>query len=435
MHSRRITRKLTGFLVCSILALGVSNANAANNAADLAMELAKALKVSAANAPAALKALQGRGIIPVEVFSGDPVTSNVAQTIATGLIKSGIKPPEAAKTLAAAAAAASVPLQDAVQGAVKAAIAAGADVAAVTKAASEGAVKGSTAQVSGPMTKGRYIKRNFLNKDTRSDAAAAYVPKGKANFEAVVAEIAAKGENSFAGSKASDPLTRADFLTLRYLQVGGKPGAVIGDKKRLLKKKGLIASEDIGQVKSFQGDATLTHPGSEKSIKITGNEAILYKDVGETELDARIELLFDDGSTLTISEDTALTIDEMIYNPKTKYRSIKLRVKSGTIHVKTAKNSNPKSKFSIVTPTVVAGLRGTDVYMNVTPTGASRVTSNTGANAGNVVMRAATVSDRPPPATTPTPGTPPLAATPAQAPPGVTVTPGNGSSAAPGATT
>lgn len=110
MHSCRIVRKISGFLLCGILALGVSNANAANNAADLALELAKALKVPADNAPGALKALQGKGIIPVEVFSGDPVTANVAQTIGIGLIKSGIKPAEAAKKLAAAAASASVPL-------------------------------------------------------------------------------------------------------------------------------------------------------------------------------------------------------------------------------------------------------------------------------------------------------------------------------------
>jgi len=309
------------------------------------------------------------------------------------------------------------------------------DIKDAAKAASEGAVKGAAAQVAGVKSKGDYIKLLFLDEATRRPEAAAYIPKGKADYAGVVKQLAAKGEKVLVGTKPGDPLTRAEFVVLSYLLAGGKPGTSLGAKKLFLKKKGLVRPEDIGLIKSFQGDATITRKGEKKEKKVTGNEAILFKDVGETELDAKIELLFDDGSVLTISEDTALTIDEMIYNPKTKYRSIRLRVKSGAIRVKTSKNSNPRSKFSIVTPTVVAGLRGTDVYMSVAGNGTSNLISNTGAGAGDVVMRGVTRSDRPPPPATPPPGpAPTLPATPAQAPPAITVTPGNASSTAVGQT-
>ncbi|MDP7503555.1 MAG: FecR family protein [Nitrospinota bacterium] len=433
MNTHRIAKLVSGFLLCGVLAVGVTGAQAANNVGDLSLALAKGQGIPATDAQGAWKALQGKKWIPEEVFFTDPVSANVAQVIAIGMIHSGQKARQVAIALTAAASIAAVPLKEAVQGIVAAAIAAGVDINTAAKAASEGAVKGAAAQVAEVKTKGEYIERLFLNKSTRRTAVAAYIPKGKADYAGVVKQLAAKGEKVLVGSKPDDPLTREEFIVLSYLLDGGKPGTSLGEKKLFLKKKGVVRPEDIGLIKSFQGDVTLAHKGAKEGKAVTGNEAILFKDIGETELDAKMELLFDDGSTLTISEDTALTIDEMVYDPKTKFRSIKLRVKAGTIRVRTARNDNPKSKFSILTPTVVAGLRGTDVYMSVTPAGVSNMISNTGANAGNVVMRGVTRADSPPAPATPPPGPPPvLPATPAEAPPAITVTPGNASSAAVG---
>jgi hypothetical protein len=71
---------------------------------------------------------------------------------------------------------------------------------------------------------------------------------------------------------------------------------------------------------------TVTRSGQAEAIQITGAEPVLFKDLDETEFGARLELQFDDGSTLAIGEDTAINIDEMVYDPKTKRRSIRLRM-------------------------------------------------------------------------------------------------------------
>jgi len=431
--THRISQKFLGILTCGLLCAAAPPALAGNTTVDLAFQLAKELKIEVDSPTEALKALQGRDIIPTEVFSSDPVTANVAQIIGTGMIKAGISAEETAQTLAAAATKASVPLKEVVEGAVAAVIMSGSNPAKASKAASESAVTASATLLAGPMTKGKYIKRFFLNKKTRHAGAAPYVSEKQVDFASVIKKLVSKGEKSLLASKPNDPLTRHNLLILSYILAGGKPGTSIGDKKLFLKKRGLIAPQDVGLIKSYQGNATITHKDQKKGVRVTGNEAILYLDIGETELNARLELQFDDESTLTISEGTILTIDNMVYNPRTKYRSIKLRVKSGTIRIQTAKNSNPKSKFSVVTPSTVIGIRGTDVYMNIAANGTSNVTSNPGANAGNVVMRGVTRSDRPPAPTTPPPGSAPtLPATPAQAPPPVTITPGNSSSAAVG---
>ncbi|MEE9275577.1 MAG: FecR family protein, partial [bacterium] len=429
---RRWKKSLRNIALSTSLLLIPASADADNNAADLAFELAKKLKIAAADPAAALSALQDQGIIAPGVGASAPVTADLAKAIAAGMIKAGQRPEAAARLLASSAAAAAVPIQVAVQGGVAAAAAAGADVGAAAQAATEGAVEGSAAQVAGPMTKGKYIERFFVKKATRGAGAAAYIPPGVESlpaaeaYSAVVKGLAAKGEKDLVGSKPGDPLSRAEFLSLSYLLEGGEPGESFGAKKAFLKKKGLIEPDDIGTIKSYQGEVTLFRAGQEEGKKMTGNEAVRFKDVDETGFDARVTLQFDDGSTLTVSEDTALTVDEMVYNPKTDFRSIRLRLRSGTIRVVTAKSTNPKSKFSIVTPTLVAGLRGTDVFVSAAASGDARIT----ANDGNVSLRRATRRDRPPPAVAPPPNQPPLPATPADVPPPVNVAAGNSSAVA-----
>src|SRR3990172_8857026 len=162
----------------------------------------------------------------------------------------------------------------------------------------------------------------------------------------------------------------------------------------------------------------ITRAGSDKPIKMTGAEAVIFRDSEETTINARVELVFDDGTSLSISEDTVMTIDEMVYNPKDQFRSIKLRLRAGTIRVNTASSANPNSRVDVLTPTLVAGLRGTDVHMGVTPAGNTNLITTV----GTVDARQPAQSDRPPAPRTPAPGPAPVL--PATPPPAVTVAAG-----------
>ncbi|MEK6711631.1 MAG: FecR domain-containing protein, partial [Nitrospinota bacterium] len=342
-----------------------------------------------------------------------------------GLIRSGQKPEAAAHMAAYAAMLAGVPVNVVVQGAVAAAAAAGIEAAGIVQAASQGAVAAAAAGVEGPMTKGKFVERFFVDQATRPPEAAAYVPEGAEalppaeRFAAVAGRLAARGVKALEGSKPEDPLTRTDFIALYHVLSGGQPGAELGEQKNFLKQKGILEPDDVGLIKSFQGEATIQRAGADKPIKMTGAEAVIFRDSEETTFGARVELLFDDGTTLSISEDTVMTIDEMVYNPKDKFRAIKLRLRAGTIRVNTSATENPNSRVDVLTPTLVAGLRGTDALLSVNPAGNTNLITTV----GTVDARQPAVTDRPPAPRAPAPGPAPVL--PATPPPAVTVTPGN----------
>ena len=132
-------------LVCMVSLLAARPASAANNAGDLALNLAQQLNIAAGSPEEALAALQAQGIIPANVTANAPVTAAFAQTVSSGLISAGQSPAAAAQSIATSAAAVGVPVNIVVQGAIQAATTAGGNVAVVAQAATQGAVQGAQA--------------------------------------------------------------------------------------------------------------------------------------------------------------------------------------------------------------------------------------------------------------------------------------------------
>ncbi len=250
----------------------------------------------------------------------------------------------------------------------------------------------------GGVTKGAFVQRYFLDKLKRPPAARKFVPNDiekldqEKRYEAVAKSLANKGVMTLLGSKPEQPLSRVEYITLTHLLAGGSPGKSLAQQKAYLKERGVLNKADIGHIKAFQGDISVTRDGKEKSIKLTGAEPVLFRDLDETDFGARLELQLDDGSVLTIGEDTALKIDEMIYDPKTNRRSISLRVTVGTIRVKVSKNKAPGSKFRVTTPTTVTGVRGTEFTVSVDEQGKTRVITLE----GSVAVRPAGQNERRP---------------------------------------
>ncbi len=238
---------------------------------------------------------------------------------------------------------------------------------------------------SGGVTMGAFVQRYFLDKFKRPPAARRYVPEGveklspKERYQAVAKSLAEKGIMTLLGSRPEQPLSRVEYITLTYLLAGGTPGTSLAQQKAFLKSRGVLNKYDIGHVKSFQGNVTVTRDGDEKAIKITGAEPVIFRDLDETDFGARLELQLDDGSILIIGEDTVLKIDEMIYDPKTNRRSVNLRMTIGNIRVKVSKNTVSGSKFQVVTPTTVTGVRGTEFTVSVDEQGTTRVLTLEGA--------------------------------------------------------
>ena len=108
----------------------------------------------------------------------------------------------------------------------------------------------------------------------------------------------------------------------------------------------------------------------EGDFLIQGNAVI-------TSNDARVILLFHNGSTVDLQPGTKFSVDQFLVDPfdteKIDYRTIrkepsrsttKLRVDDGTITAKVAK-LKPASAYNIVTPLGTAGIRGTVVTVSV----------------------------------------------------------------------
>ena len=234
-------------------------------------------------------------------------------------------------------------------------------------------------QAGSTVTKGSFVERFFVNRFSRSPNSRDYVPANieslppAERYAAVVKGLSDKGVVALVGSQPGDPLTRIEFVTLTYILAGGPPGKSLAEQKEFLRSKGVLDRNDIGFIKTFQGDVTVTRTGQEQAQKVTGAEPVLFRDVDETSVGAKMELQFDDGSVLSIGEDTAITIDEMIYEPVSGRRSIQLRMTVGTIKVDAAPNTHPQSRFNVVTPSMVAGVRGTVFAMVVNAQGATKL--------------------------------------------------------------
>ncbi|MBI3127516.1 MAG: FecR domain-containing protein [Candidatus Tectomicrobia bacterium] len=234
-------------------------------------------------------------------------------------------------------------------------------------------------QAGSTVTKGSFVERFFVNRFSRSPNARDYVPANieslppAERYAAVVKGLSDKGVVALVGSQPGDPLTRLEFVTLTYILAGGPPGKSLAEQKEFLRSKGVLDRNDIGFIKTYQGDVTVTRTGQEQAQKVTGAEPVLFRDVDETSVGAKMELQFDDGSVLSIGEDTAITIDEMIYEPVSGRRSIQLRMTVGTIKVDAAPNTHPQSRFNVVTPSMVAGVRGTVFAMVVNAQGATKL--------------------------------------------------------------
>ena len=110
-----------------------------------------------------------------------------------------------------------------------------------------------------------------------------------------------------------------------------------------------VVGAAIGEIKN-QNDESLVD-GS----KIFFGDTIISKEKSNA------QILFLDQTVLTLGEDTELTIDEFIYDPKSHEGSFVSNVKSGTVKFITGQISkqNPEN-LEVKVPSGVLGARGTE---------------------------------------------------------------------------
>jgi hypothetical protein len=132
---------------------------------------------------------------------------------------------------------------------------------------------------------------------------------------------------------------------------------------------------------------------NKKSVASGVNTAVLMNDTIITAR-ARARLEFDDRTTINITEQSKITIDEFVYDPKQGSGKLAMKMVQGTARYASgqiAKNS--PQNVNVTTPTATVAVRGTDFSMTVDELGRSLVMLLPSCDAGGCVTGVIVVSN------------------------------------------
>lgn len=133
------------------------------------------------------------------------------------------------------------------------------------------------------------------------------------------------------------------------------------------------AFANIGSITDFKGAGQIKR--SAKTMPAAKGSGIVKNDTVSTNSQGRFRITFNDATTVNITENSRLVIDDFVYDGGGKAKGkLGLRVALGTVRYasgKVAKN-NPGG-VNIRTPTATIGVRGTDFVMTVDEIGRTMV--------------------------------------------------------------
>jgi hypothetical protein len=127
---------------------------------------------------------------------------------------------------------------------------------------------------------------------------------------------------------------------------------------------------NIGSVTESTGVAVIKR--GKESITISKGTVVETNDKIETK-NGKVKIIFKDDTTVTVTESSALVIDDFVYDPKSGSGKLGLKATAGAVrYVSGAIAKDPKN-VKINTPTAAITVRGTDFVMAVSETGGSMI--------------------------------------------------------------
>ena len=148
-------------------------------------------------------------------------------------------------------------------------------------------------------------------------------------------------------------------LPVRAQNQPGNPsaGAQVGNTA------GQDTTQPVGQITTLQGAATVTHGNAAPSaMKI--RDAVYRNDVLQTGADGSLGVTFDDETTLSLSANARVVVNDYIYADGAKGNKAVFNIARGTVAFVAslvAKTGN----MTITTPTATLGIRGTTGVVDV----------------------------------------------------------------------
>ncbi len=133
-----------------------------------------------------------------------------------------------------------------------------------------------------------------------------------------------------------------------------------------------VASAEIGKITTQEGSGKVIRKDGGNLVASLSLSIHSYDDVRTGS--GKIEITFDDGSTVKMSPNSKLVIDEFVFDPNPKKSKMAFKVAAGTARFATGKlGLVDKNKIKIRTPTATIGIRGTDFTTTVDEIGRSLV--------------------------------------------------------------
>jgi hypothetical protein len=142
------------------------------------------------------------------------------------------------------------------------------------------------------------------------------------------------------------------------------------------------------------------------SVKLRSNDSLVAGDVVRTAVAASVVLVFSNGSTVTIGEQSEVSVDTFTQDPfaadvnlsqakeEPSVSHTKLKLTFGEL-VGNVKHLNGKSTFDVETPVGAAGIRGTTFRLVYRPTGNGQAFFTLSTASGTVIFTGSTGTNVP----------------------------------------
>lgn len=119
------------------------------------------------------------------------------------------------------------------------------------------------------------------------------------------------------------------------------------------------AADAIGLVDRIAGDCTGTVDGA--ATPITSGDAVYVNETVATGAGARIEIVFNDGTRVTLGEMADIVLDTFVYNPAGESR-VGATVTGAFRYISGHLEGLATRQASVKTPVALIGVRGTDFW-------------------------------------------------------------------------
>jgi hypothetical protein len=123
------------------------------------------------------------------------------------------------------------------------------------------------------------------------------------------------------------------------------------------------ADDSVGQIATLQGGATVTR-GKTAAAALKVSDAVYKNDVLATGANAALGVTFDDETTLSLSANARIVVDEFVYEKGANGNKAVLNVARGTVAF-VASLVAKSGDMTITTPTSTLGIRGTTGVIDV----------------------------------------------------------------------